>query len=1029
MREFNFKSEDSCSEENGRSVPSVRDSAQSQDIKICTNDDGSKSFICKECGKAFRFKSSCNRHISTVHGQKVYQCKYCDEVFHQSCKHRTHTQQKHYDQHKLECSVCTKRYQLDHHLRRHWTVEHQAIHGPYIKPGVELLEIKTEISDEAENETTNGATMESANRHAVVGMQDLSVDQIDIKMEFECTPAQLQEIEINEDKMEGESIQFGVTNNNFIDRVKVESEQDCINDVPVNTNTQLTFQSYSVEDCLAPRTNIGGKPKHRRSSTASNGNKNISEKSIRHDCDICKKTFPRPIRLIIHRTLVHGIEDAVKPLPHYTCDVCGKVYRSKDNFSHHIKTHSNERNFSCSYCDRSFLRKNQLGRHEQTHTKDNHYDGQPSNGNNKLSKKSTRHSCNICGKTFCRPIRLAIHRTLAHGIEEADNPLPHCTCDICGKVFRYRVYLNLHMKTHSNKRKYSCSLCIRSFARKVQLDHHIQTHTKDYRYKCRFCSFGSPRRKVTLLHEVNAHNCEDAEIVSNSTLEDPESHHSNESNVDGGLVDQNNIKTEFECTSPQLQENDIVEKPTHLKQNQEYSVIHPDVYSNQFEAKKDDVFNRVKVENEPGLTNNVPVNTNTQLIVQSSPMEDYSAPKKGHQKRSTASNGNKNPAAKRIRYSCDNCAKTFDRPIRLTVHRAVAHGIEDAANPLPHFTCEVCGKVYRYKVDFSEHMKTHTKKPSNGDKHLPKKPTRHSCDICAKTFNRSLRLDIHRASVHGIEDADKPLPRFTCDICGKVCHYKAHLATHMEKHLERASKSDKKKPKGHKCNICEKSFYRPIRLAIHRAQSHGIEGDDNLPRYTCDICGKVYHSKDYFSHHMTTHSSERSFSCSYCDKSFVKKVQLDYHTQIHTKDYKYKCRFCEYGSTVKKIALSHEARVHNYKDAEALALSLPCTICGKIFFSPVKLRIHEAEHRNERNIKCELCDKKFNSNLYMRAHMRNAHLKNIGGRQVSKNSKTIELPRSDKPLVKTLTNPVERSDVMRNNDNNNLLSTVSQSKS
>ncbi|XP_055637187.1 zinc finger protein 845-like isoform X2 [Toxorhynchites rutilus septentrionalis] len=1629
MSELNFESPNSYSEGKNRSA---RDRKQSQDIDIRINDDGSKSFICKECDKAFRFKSSCIRHISLMHRAKVYQCEHCDEIFQQSCKYRTHFKQKHPDQHKLECSVCKRRFQLAHHLGRHWTVEHQAIHGPYMKPDVKLLEIKTEISDEAENEATIGSTMESANRHAADGMQDFSIDQIDIKMEFECTSPQLQETEIEEKPdfsklnqrqdntitLKEDTSQFEATNDDVGDRVEVKSEQDCADDVPVNTNKQ---SSDPVGDGLVSQTKIEEKQKHRRSSTASNGNKSLSEKRIRHGCDICEKTFSRPKRLIVHHAVAHGIENAANPLPRYPCDTCGKVFRYWPDFRAHvkwhgdknllkkpnrhkcdicektfyrpirlvthravahgiedtdnpppqfrcnicgkaflyrqtclthmkmhsetasnsgrrlskkpiIKTHSKKHlvSFSCSYRNRLFARKNKLDHHVQIHmlsheanahnfenveasskspledfesqqktdgnieceqgdqnsiktefectspkvqetatvekftqredsaiplkedtsqfeatnddvgdrvdveSEQNCTNGVPdntiiqlsvpsypvgdslapqttieekqnhrrsitaSNGKKKSSEKLVRPRCDICGKTFLRPRRLNVHRTVVHGIEDAANPLPHLmcdtcgkvfrykpdlsshlkchsdkkllrepirhkcdicektfgrptiltvhlakahgiedaahplphfTCDTCGKVFRYKPFLAMHMKWHSTKRKFSCSYCDRSFASEVILNRHIQIHTKDdmlsheanahnyenveaspkspledyesqhrtegdieceqgdqnsvktgfcdicgktflrlrrlnvhrtvahgiedaanplphlmcdtcgkvfrckpdfsahlkchsdknllresIRHKCDICekTFGRPiiltvhraeahgiedaahplphytcdtcgkvfrykpflvihmrrhsnKRKFScsycnrsfasevslnnhiqihtkvdmLSHEVNAHNSENLETSSKSPLEDYESQERNDGQYDYEQGDQNSIKTEFECTSPQVQETTTAEISTR----EEESISAVSLIPQAIPLKEDTI--QFEATNDNVCTNGVPVNSNTQSSIPSYPVEDRSAPKseieekQKHRRSLTASNDNKNLSEKSTRFGCDICEKKFCRPIILTVHRAEAHGIEDPVRPLPHFTCDTCGKVFRYKPFFSMHVKMHSTKhnfscsycdrsfasevdlrhhiqihtkdgmlsneanvhnsenmngvPVNtntqlpipsypegnglalqtkmgekknyrrnstarkGNRYVPRKPVRTSCDICEKTFLRPMRLAVHRAIVHEIEDVDNPLPRLTCDtcgkvfrsqldltwhtkkheepvkdtimyncdiceksffrpirlnvhravahgiddaanplphlkcaICGKVFRYKPYLATHMKKHLERASNSDKNlsnKSNKCKCDICEKTFYRPILLVIHRALKHGIEDAANpLPHLTCAICSKVFRHKIHLLPHMKRHKGERNLSCSHCNRLFSKKSDLDRHELTHTTDFKHKCRVCGYGSSVKNIVLSHEARVHNYKDAETLAVSLPCTICGKVFFSTHRFKAHEAEHRNERNIKCELCDRKFNSRMYMRAHLLTKHLTKTDGRQVSKKS-------------------------------------------
>ncbi|XP_055637192.1 uncharacterized protein LOC129775933 [Toxorhynchites rutilus septentrionalis] len=317
MSELDSESSNSCSEEDDGSVQS-----------------GSKSFTCKECDKEFRLKSTYDRHISTNHKSKVYHCKHCDAVFLQYTKLLAHCKLKHYDRYHLECSVCKKRYQHNQHLRRHWSMEHQATHGPYIEPGAELLkmlEIKTE--DEAENEA---ATNEK---------HDFSVDQIYIKTEFECTSTQLLETEVGEKSVDKEtpekreSNRFGATDNNFEDHGNVGREQDCINDAPGNSN---------VRDWLAAQTETRGRQKHRRNSTVSDVSKRSSPGPGSSDMSLkCRKRRSGGATKgeIASRFIKRDGDRGICNMDNELGNTCTYVQRKLDinNFIRHFRTQHPER--------------------------------------------------------------------------------------------------------------------------------------------------------------------------------------------------------------------------------------------------------------------------------------------------------------------------------------------------------------------------------------------------------------------------------------------------------------------------------------------------------------------------------------------------------------------------------------------------------------------------------------------------------------------------------------------------------------
>eukprot|EP01084_Bolivina_argentea_P094655 170182_1 len=79
-----------------------------------------------------------------------------------------------------------------------------------------------------------------------------------------------------------------------------------------------------------------------------------------------------------------------------------------------------------------------------------------------------------------------------------------------------------------------------------------------------------------------------------------------------------------------------------------------------------------------------------------------------------------------------------------------------------NYTCKKCGKTYKYKCNFTSHLKIHT-----GDCHI--------CSFCKKRFGRKSNY-IQHLRVH---TGEAPFP---CKICHKRYKHRQGLKKHMKKH-------------------------------------------------------------------------------------------------------------------------------------------------------------------------------------------------------------------------------------------------------
>lgn len=183
----------------------------------------------------------------------------------------------------------------------------------------------------------------------------------------------------------------------------------------------------------------------------------ILNSSEPYQCDVCKKTFAVPARLVRH----YRTHTGERP---FACEFCLKTFSVKENLQVHRRIHTKERPYKCDVCERAFEHSGKLHRHMRIHTGER------------------PHKCSVCGKTFIQSGQLVIHMRTHTG----EKPYK-CPVEGCGKGFTCSKQLKVHSRTHTGEKPYHCDICFRDFGYNHVLKLHRVQHYGSKCYKCTIC--------------------------------------------------------------------------------------------------------------------------------------------------------------------------------------------------------------------------------------------------------------------------------------------------------------------------------------------------------------------------------------------------------------------------------------------------------------------------------------------------------------------------------------------------------------
>ena len=252
------------------------------------------------------------------------------------------------------------------------------------------------------------------------------------------------------------------------------------------------------------------------------------------------------------------------------------------------------------------------------------------------------------------------------------------------------------------------------------------------------------------------------------------------------------------------------------------------------------------------------------------------------------------------------------------------------------FNCDKCNKGYSTKFTLSRHSKV-----------CKGMQTHFTCDYCGQKFGQKYKSKYINHQKYCNQKTS------TCETCG--IHFdinqRANYIRHQEKCVSRFN-----------CSICGVTFANEEEYGKHM----------EICNYVCDICGKIYTSKQYKSfrnHSQKCQNKKKKNSnkiiCPVCNKCTF------YNVNTYKLHYE-KCKnlFCP--KCARKFASYQKLKYHvDNKICEEYLYRYQCGKCLHVFKHKKNIQSHKLRCKQQRNFYvCQFCEKQFKNKAGLVSHLK-----------------------------------------------------------
>ncbi|XP_019624805.1 PREDICTED: zinc finger protein 497-like [Branchiostoma belcheri] len=259
--------------------------------------------------------------------------------------------------------------------------------------------------------------------------------------------------------------------------------------------------------------------------------------------------------------------------------------------------------------------------------------------------------------------------------------------------------------------------------------------------------------------------------------------------------------------------------------------------------------------------------------------------------------------------NCPDCEKVFKTPLDMRKHLIQVH------SPEPLFRCQYCQMTFRTFLGISRHKKGHEKE-----------------EECIAAVEGAPETPQMERTKHQFTEEQKQWIRDTLEDVGK---------------------------RQKNCPSCDKVFDTPAAMRKHLLHVHSKE-----PLFSCNICLAKLRTSSGLRRHSQTHIQNKQHICPMCAKTFSRRDHLVKHVRVHTGEKPYKCPDCE-----RRFRTNWEVIQHKRYQICNTQGPFICKHCGLECRGAPSLRLHEAEHNEEKQFQCEVCGKGFALEENLKRHL------------------------------------------------------------